>query len=51
MRAYNVDEIDYSRQAYKIDLDLKKTTLVFNFLVMRYLNSDCNNTVVRFKLR
>ena len=41
----------YRRQSYKINLVLKKTNLVLNSLMVRYLNSDCNNTVVWSKLR
>ena len=34
------------RQSYKRNIDLKKTNLVLNSLMVRFLNSDCNNTVV-----
>ncbi len=33
------------RQSFKRNLVLKKKNLVLNFLVVHYLNSDCNNTV------
>jgi hypothetical protein len=39
------------RQSYIIILVLKKTNLVVNFLVVHYLNSDCNYLVERSKLR
>jgi len=41
------------RQSYKRNLVFKKTNLVLNLnlLMVRYLNSDYNNTVVRSKLR
>jgi len=44
-------EENFRRQSYKRNLVFKKINLVLNFVVVRYLNSDCNNTVVRSKLR
>jgi len=38
------------RLSYEKIIVFKKTILVLNFLVAHYLNSDCRNTVVNFKL-
>ncbi len=45
------ENFNTGKQSYEINLVLKKTNLVLNFLVVHYLNSNCNNTVVRSKLR
>jgi len=36
-----------SWQSYKINLVLNKTILVLNYLVVKYLYSHCNNSVIR----